>query len=183
MSKTVYSDGKRYIQFVKLLRSYKVGAEIGVWRGLFTRAICKYNPQIKLYAIDSWKDGMVNGRKMDFWYKDAVKRLSSYKCEIIRNNSMDVVKKFADGTLDFVYIDASHESKDVEDDIREWSRKVRKGGIVAGHDYYNGKYPDFDGSIRDYKIKDIVDKWVKDNNVETLYILRGDFAPTWYYVK
>lgn len=171
------------MQFVRLLRPYKVGAEIGVWRGLFARAICKTNPQVKLYAIDIWKDGIVNGRQMEFWYKDAVKRLSSYRCEIIKGYSMDIVKRFGDESLDFVYIDASHDPKDVEDDIREWSKKVRKGGIVGGHDYYNGEYPDFDGSIRNYKIKDIVDKWVKDNKIQTLYVIRGDTAPTWYYVK
>lgn len=37
--------------------------------------------------------------------------------------------------LDFVFIDASHTYRDCRHDIEGWSRHVRKGGIVAVHDY------------------------------------------------
>jgi hypothetical protein len=34
-----------------------------------------------------------------------------------------------------VYIDANHDFDSVMMDLILWSRKVRSGGIVAGHDY------------------------------------------------
>jgi len=49
---------------------------------------------------------------------------------------MDAVGDVADESLDFVFIDADHKYVSVCDDIREWSKKVRIGGIVSGHDYY-----------------------------------------------
>jgi hypothetical protein len=44
--------------------------------------------------------------------------------ELIKNES-----------LDFVYIDADHEYKSVKSDYDAWRDKIRKGGIISGHDY------------------------------------------------
>lgn len=48
---------------------------------------------------------------------------------------MEAVKQFEDESLDFVYIDADHSFITSANDVYEWSKKVRKGGIVSGHDY------------------------------------------------
>ena len=58
---------------------------------------------------------------------------SNYR--IIRKLSMEAVKEFEDGSLDFVYIDGNHTLPYVIRDIIEWARKVRVGGMVTGHDY------------------------------------------------
>jgi len=43
--------------------------------------------------------------------------------------------------LDLVYIDANHDYDNVKRDIACWYPKVRKGGIMCGHDYrINGVY-------------------------------------------
>jgi predicted O-methyltransferase YrrM len=54
---------------------------------------------------------------------------------------MDAVQDFQDKDLDFVYIDGAHDFKSVADDICEWERKVRPGGIVFGHDYKRSTNP------------------------------------------
>ena len=41
-----------------------------------------------------------------------------------------------EGVLDFVFIDGEHSLQAVRDDLRWWAPKVRKGGVVAGHDYF-----------------------------------------------
>ena len=43
---------------------------------------------------------------------------------------------FADGSFDFIYVDARHDYRGVAVDIAEWWPKLRPGGIFAGHDYY-----------------------------------------------
>lgn len=48
---------------------------------------------------------------------------------------MEAVKDFDDESVDFVYIDGNHEFKYVAEDICEWSKKVKKGGVISGHDY------------------------------------------------
>jgi predicted O-methyltransferase YrrM len=49
---------------------------------------------------------------------------------------MEAVKDFKDESLDFVFIDGNHQYSYVLEDITEWSKKVRSGGIVSGHDYF-----------------------------------------------
>lgn len=48
---------------------------------------------------------------------------------------MEAVKSFRDKSLDFVYIDGNHTLPYIINDIIEWSKKVRMGGIISGHDY------------------------------------------------
>ena len=55
--------------------------------------------------------------------------------------SYDLVDSFEDDTFDFVYIDGSHEYESVKRDIQLYLPKLRKGGVIAGHDYNEGEWP------------------------------------------
>jgi hypothetical protein len=54
---------------------------------------------------------------------------------IARKFSYDVVKRIADNTYDFVYIDGSHLYHDVKRDLNDWLPKLKDNGIICGHDY------------------------------------------------
>ena len=41
-------------------------------------------------------------------------------------------------SLDFVFIDAAHDMRNVLADVASWTPKIKKGGIMAGHDYGAG---------------------------------------------
>ncbi len=149
---------------------FNLGAEIGVETGRYSKCLCTVNPNLKLYAVDIWE-------KNDGNYNKARKRLASFNCQIIRDLSMNAVKRFADKSLDFVFIDAAHDYDSAKEDIREWSKKVRRGGIISGHDYNNG----LRGQPRG--VKGAVNEWVKKNNIRPLFIFKKDGCPTWFYVK
>lgn len=53
---------------------------------------------------------------------------------ILRSKSQDASKKFDDESIDFIYIDASHNYSDVIVDLQSWYPKVKIGGVIAGHD-------------------------------------------------
>jgi hypothetical protein len=119
---------------------FKIGVEVGVETGKFSEVLCKSIPGVKLYSVDAWKAyrgyrDHVNQKKLDGFYETTKKRLAPYDCELIRKFSMDAVKDFKDNSLDFVYIDGNHNFQNCTNDIAEWSKKVRYGGIIAGHDY------------------------------------------------
>jgi len=117
---------------------YKVGAEIGVQRGVYSEILCKANPNLKLFCVDpylAYKGYDTKQIKYDAFYKQARKRLKPFDCVFVKQFSMDAIKDFDDNSLDFVYIDGNHTLKYVVSDIVEWTRKVRHGGIVSGHDY------------------------------------------------
>jgi len=118
---------------------FKVGAEIGVNRGEFSEKFCKAG--LTLYAIDSWLsyedyDQSGNQEWFDSLYEHTKQVLAPYpNCTIIRKTSMEAALDFADESLDFVYIDSNHQLKYVIEDIVEWSKKVKPGGAICGHDY------------------------------------------------
>lgn len=119
---------------------FKVGAEIGVYKGDFSKQFG--NVGLKLFCIDPWKNYKdfyhnQGQKRLDFLYEHTKRALAEYpSIEIIRKTSMEAVEDFADESLDFVYIDANHEFRYIAEDISEWAKKVRKGGIVSGHDYF-----------------------------------------------
>lgn len=53
----------------------------------------------------------------------------------IRKTSVEAAKDFEDGSLDAVYIDAEHDEENVRADIRAWRPKIKRGGILSGHDF------------------------------------------------
>lgn len=59
--------------------------------------------------------------------------------EIMAIDSLNASCNFPNGTLDFVFIDASHEYEKTKADILLWYRKVKIGGVLAGHDYATHK--------------------------------------------
>lgn len=119
---------------------YRVGAEVGVERGIFSSVLLKAHPKLELFCIDSWQpyDGYIariNGDDLPLKYQEAQERLKGYHVHFYRQFSMDAVKRFKDNSLDFVYIDANHDFPWCFEDIIEWEKKVRPGGMVCGHDY------------------------------------------------
>jgi hypothetical protein len=118
---------------------FKVGAEIGVAKGEFSEKLVKAG--LTLYAIDPWTsykdyDGTNNQQWFDSEYKHAKKVLAPYSnCHLVRKNSLEAAADFTDGSLDFVYIDGNHQLMYVIEDLVVWSKKVKVGGIISGHDY------------------------------------------------
>lgn len=125
--------------FAKL--GFKIGAEIGVSQGYFSEAMFKSIPNLHLFCIDIWEPYTGNPwsgsrQRNDRHFKIAKEKLSKYNATIIRRMSTDAVKDFTDNSLDFVYIDGNHSFDYVIQDLIEWTKKVKKGGIVSGDDYY-----------------------------------------------
>lgn len=53
-----------------------------------------------------------------------------------RQNSIDAsLSQYNPRQYDLVFIDADHSYEAVKADIAAWTPKVRKGGVLAGHDY------------------------------------------------
>jgi len=126
---------------------FKRGAEIGVDAGRFSQILCKEIPDLELWCVDPWKplkdySDPVTGKKWGEQKESRTlrnmertrRRLEGYNVHIIRGTSMDIVRDF-DVDLDFVYIDANHNFNYVMEDLINWGKKVRKGGIISGHDY------------------------------------------------
>ena len=182
---------------------FKTGVEVGVERGYYSEVIAKANPQMNVYGVDPWesletsmnhdpKRRTENHRsqaRINMFYEEARQRLTPYpNYEIIKEYSVDAVNRFEDESLDFVYIDANHESSFVVDDITMWSKKVKKGGIVSGDDYYNTS----SSSRFQLNVKQTVNNYVAENKIKPLIIwgahavvagVKRDSSRSWMWVK
>lgn len=139
---------------------YKIGAEIGVYKGINTKRYL--DAGLKMYAIDPW-------HRRESYFKESFKLLDSYDdmCLIIREESMSALRYFKDESLDFVYIDGNHTFRYVAEDIVEWSKKVKSGGVVSGHDYYNTG-PNSKNVICD--VQCVVDAYIRANGIKNWYL-------------
>lgn len=124
---------------------FKSGAEIGVEQGVYTELLCRANPQAKIYGIDPWlsyegyRDDVEQSELEGFYDGTRIRLVPYTNYELIRKFSMEALADFNDGSLDFVYIDGNHTLSYIINDIIEWAKKVRVGGIVSGHDYRKSK--------------------------------------------
>lgn len=175
---------------------FKIGLEVGVWEGEFTEKFCVAG--FKMYGVDHW---LPRGRDTYFQqearYGRALVRLSPFKCALIRKTSMEAVKGFEDGSLDFVYIDGMHKYSFVYEDIVEWSKKVRIGGAVSGHDYMCTDPGIIDSIPLKYQlhleVKAAVDRYIEENKIEDFYVFgrskpleeetKNDTMLSWLFIK
>jgi hypothetical protein len=137
-----------------LNHSIKIMAEVGVYKGENMRTILRSEASKQLteyVGIDPWavnEDHMTNStpERWDDMYFNVVKYLPWFKqLRLIRFPSEKVAPLYWDGYFDMVYIDGDHHYESVIKDIKTWLPKVKKGGIIAGHDYVES--PDLVPSI------------------------------------
>ena len=122
------------------------GAEIGTQRGVNAYSIMRLLPMDKLYIIDPYEFYDYEGRSQNAvdpdnmqnaFYVTAKHTLEKYgdRVEFILKKSEDAVDLIPDH-LDFVYIDGNHDYPFIKKDIEMYYPKVRKGGLLGGHDIH-----------------------------------------------
>lgn len=125
-----------------------VGVEVGAKNCANARQIISTWRGQVLHVIDPWEaqDPAVYKERQDWTnfedcYKECAQLKDEYQPRIVLHKalSLDVAPKFADGFLDFCYIDGNHSHEAVMDDLHHWWPKVKTGGLFGGHDFYDDK--------------------------------------------
>jgi hypothetical protein len=126
-------------------------AEIGVAEGLFSREILATAAPAKLHLIDLWQHqasndyatdpNNVSNREHEKRYQGILDvfagPIASGQIQVRRGSSVDTAAAFADGQLDWVYVDALHTYDGVLADLGAYLPKVKNDGFILGHDYTN----------------------------------------------
>jgi len=157
---------------------FTVGAEIGVYRGHHAKEMCLCIPNLKLYCVDLWTAYQptdiapyISQERQDSNFKRSIRNLRGYNVVFMKQTSMDAVKTFPNESLDFVYIDANHDYEHAMQDITEWEKKVRVGGIISGHDY-----------DPDWGVKKAVDTYVMEHKINNCFYTVCH-SPSFWWVK
>jgi len=171
----IVNDRQEFLNSLDLENKYC--AEIGVFRGDFSKMILEKNP-LYLYLIDPFEHSTetYEGGKLTTAYSDeedfSIVR-SRFKDDtrviVLKYYSYDIVSTFQDNYFDFIYHDGSHRYQDLKRDLNEWLPKLKTGGIMAGHDYT--------GYFSDSVVK-AVEEFCKEYNFEMFLYNKqgGDFA-------
>ena len=179
---TVYPQaGRRELLQVFSAYGFTTGAEVGVWRGGFSEAMCKALPGLQLRCVDAWGGDPTyhESKAAASWGKirlEAERRLSPFGCVIDARCSVEAAADVADRSLDFVYVDANHSREAVYVDLMAWAPKVRVGGVVAGHDYRD--FP----TRPTIQVKVAVDAFVRDHQITEWAVLSREQNPSFFWV-
>jgi len=139
-------------------RPHPVGAEIGVFAGELSQRLLQ-RLDLSLLLVDSWATSAVDSQYAqsgDFHarlsqaeqdrYYGLARELTAFagpRAKILRKPSVEAAAEIPDESLDFVFIDADHSYEGCKSDIEAWAPKVKRGGLIAGHDYENTAFPKF----------------------------------------
>lgn len=118
--------------------------EVGVAQGDFSAYMFETASPKILYLVDAWAMGKNSnyGQKGFLNVKNRFNaQIKAGRVQIKRGYSHEKLEEFDQNSLDWIYIDASHDFKSVEKDLEISYTKIRIGGIISGHDYHRwGRY-------------------------------------------
>lgn len=115
-------------------------AEIGVDKGDFSELLLECCQPEKLYLIDTWGSERYGEEKASYVRRRFESNLKNSSVEIVRCDSISAARIFPDGYFDWIYIDTDHSYQTTISELHVWAPKVKKHGIIAGHDYEQGNW-------------------------------------------
>jgi hypothetical protein len=64
-----------------------------------------------------------------------------------------------------VYIDAAHDYDTVKRDLETWSKKVKSGGFICGHDYNSNSWPGVVQAVDEFSdLRNLLIKTYRDSS-------------------
>ena len=128
-----------------------IGAEIGVFTGLFSTVLLEVARPKKIYFVDPWWKAY--GRNYPDWgrytdygrlstkaaYETALRRTASHSRGAVVDIQVDRSQAFLplmpDRYFDWTYLDSTHSYEDTKTELGLLRSKMKQGSIIAGDDW------------------------------------------------
>lgn len=123
--------------------------EVGVYLGRSissVAAVCRANGN-RLVAIDHWVGcpelkEPENGVYLLDKFRDNMQWLGLWDAiEVMEADSAAGAERFADESVDLLFLDATHSKDAVLRDVHAWWPKIKTGGVLLGHDFNTQAWP------------------------------------------
>jgi SAM-dependent methyltransferase len=149
-------EGRWYARFARGLRG-GIFVEVGSWKGRstsFAGPVCNAN-DTRLVCVDHWsgsRDVLADRYAAALAVEDVEATFRANMSalgilvEVIAAPSVAAAARFEPGSVDRVFLDASHDHDSVAEDLRVWSERLRPDGLLAGHDYAD-KHPEVRAAV------------------------------------
>ena len=160
-----------------------IGMEIGVYKGANIPIFLKTKPAC-LYLLDCWEkqtgsyeQDILNNEDMVSAYNNVVKTFGDLpNIVIIQQYAHDACSFFKDKYFDWIYFDADHSYNATLRELTDWYPKIKNGGWVCGHDYFQSTdYPWV-------QCKRAIDEFATEYDGE-LIVTTTDTYPNWAFKK
>jgi hypothetical protein len=166
-------------EMVAALPKNMVIAELGVFKGNFAKVILnEMNPK-KLYLVDLFvgyfMSGDQDGKIIEYaQLEDELIKVREFfkpfeNVEVVQSSTTEFLKSVP--YLDMVYIDADHSYNSVKSDLELSFLKVKKGGLITGHDY-----------VKNTEAEKAVNDFCLENHLQ-ISILTNENHPSFVIVK
>ena len=130
--------------------------EVGCWLGrstCYVATLCRLRGA-RLICVDHWAGSsdshdrayreMLDARDIEGEFRRTLTSLAGEGVlELRRQRSLEAAAAMPAESVDLVFLDGSHDREAVAADIEAWRPKLRRGGVLAGHDFS----PDYPGVI------------------------------------
>lgn len=140
---------KEYLELLEQCPENGIFVELGCFKGKSTSfivtEIVNKGKLVKYYTVDSFEGHTDSNDNKEV---EAYKGISDIEIDFDRNTkhlegkfqkikslSHEAANLFEDNSVDICFIDAGHSYEAVKKDIESWLPKMKKGGIISGHDY------------------------------------------------
>jgi hypothetical protein len=131
---------------------FTLGVELGILKGRVFFTLLDHCPRLTMIGVDTWyTDHNDTPRGIKRTWMD--KGVRSYKNQednrqevegraiyythravVLAMSTAEAALQVDDASVDFIFIDASHEYEGVKADILAWKPKIKPGGMLSGHD-------------------------------------------------
>ena len=149
----------------EVVRRYPSGShfvEIGSWLGksasYMAVEILNSKKDIKFDCVDTWEYWDDQGEThlaFGNLYSHFLNNIKPVEDVInpIKLLSVEAAELYENESLDFIFLDASHDYESVKEDLNVWYPKLKKTGIIAGHDYTS--HPGVKKAVDEFFAQDI----------------------------
>lgn len=177
------------LQLLAALPRQAAVAEIGVAEGVFSQEILRVCEPSALHLIDPWEWQSRDDYRNDANNADMAEQQRRFqmvsgmfshdrRVSVIRAYSTEAVHNFADGSLDWVYVDAVHSYEGALADLRAFLPKVKADGLILGHDFAN--HPD--AQAMEFGVIEAVETFVAESGCRLL-LVTDEVYPTFVIAK
>src|ERR1700674_3826178 len=201
----MYSTLKSRFELAGLLNELELlgtAVEVGVFRGVFSRQLLERWDGRKLILVDPWRhledyldSWNLSDSEMEGNYQETLKVLAPFeeRIQVLRMRTQEAAALVPHASCDFIHIDANHSYEAVKHDLLLWFPKLRVGGLMSGHDYFDALAdehlePIFQNNrsiprelLTSYGVKTAIDEFALSHGITVSLILEHE--PTWYFIK
>eukprot|EP00386_Alphamonas_edax_P012354 GDKI01038638.1.p1 GENE.GDKI01038638.1~~GDKI01038638.1.p1 ORF type:complete len:415 (-),score=80.47 GDKI01038638.1:44-1240(-) len=141
--------GMRYDTLARHVRNYVEAGleyprvvEVGVYAGDTSVHILKNFPNATVIGVDPFyneefaPDSVQNQMLAQVgMYTESRFEAFGDRARLLKMKSADALQLIPDQSMDIIFVDGDHRYEHAKYDIAAWEKKVKMGGVIAGHDF------------------------------------------------